>query len=402
MENNFPRTYEEALKVQNLFWSTQPVPKINEIVSSYGPIEKEQDNSSIGTEALKISDQFQWDIMDVRNIDVCNTLTEFLNKHFIKNSNELKYRSYYTTEYVQWLLCRPNHDTFDPELCVGVRVKQTNALVGFISANITNYNIRRDIVKIAQVNFLCVHDKLRNKRLTPLLIKELRRRLYHKNCYQALYNNECYLPKPFTKIECYNRALDLDYLVQSGFTRIESGVAVDDIKSTLKLPSTPLNKQFMPLDTDNMDDVGVTWYLLNSYLKKKYVCYPIFSLDEFIHIFCNKAIVTPYILKKDGIIKEFTSYYNLPIKSYDNNTIINVGYLFYYTSFIETPYRLIKDMMIVAKNNNVHLLNAFSGLEHTDIMRELNFEPSTKNIYYYFYNWRCPNLVNTQVGLILP
>jgi len=32
-------------------------------------------------------------------------------------------------------------------------------------------------MKVANVNFLCVHKKLRKKRLTPVLIKEITRRI---------------------------------------------------------------------------------------------------------------------------------------------------------------------------------------------------------------------------------
>ena len=38
-------------------------------------------------------------------------------------------------------------------------------------------------VRMAEINFLCVHKKLRNHRLAPVLIKEITRRVHTKNIW---------------------------------------------------------------------------------------------------------------------------------------------------------------------------------------------------------------------------
>ena len=44
-------------------------------------------------------------------------------------------------------------------------------------------SLHEKIVEMAEINFLCVHKKLRAKRLTPMLIKEVTRRINRKNIW---------------------------------------------------------------------------------------------------------------------------------------------------------------------------------------------------------------------------
>lgn len=60
---------------------------------------------------------------------------------------------------------------------IGVRVSKTKKLFGFISGIPIKTVINTREVKMAEVNFLCVHKKLRAKRLAPVLIKEITRRV---------------------------------------------------------------------------------------------------------------------------------------------------------------------------------------------------------------------------------
>lgn len=52
------------------------------------------------------------------------------------------------------------------------------------------------IKTMAEINFLCVHKKLRNKRMAPVLIREITRRVNLENIFQALYTAGVKLPTP--------------------------------------------------------------------------------------------------------------------------------------------------------------------------------------------------------------
>lgn len=50
--------------------------------------------------------------------------------------------------------------------------------------------------KMVEINFLCVHKKLRSKRVAPVLIREITRRVHLKGIFQAVYTAGVVLPKP--------------------------------------------------------------------------------------------------------------------------------------------------------------------------------------------------------------
>jgi hypothetical protein len=52
---------------------------------------------------------------------------------------------------------------------------------------------------MVEINFLCVHKKLRAKRLGPVLIKEVTRRVNLTGVWQAVYTAGALLPKPVSK-----------------------------------------------------------------------------------------------------------------------------------------------------------------------------------------------------------
>lgn len=51
---------------------------------------------------------------------------------------------------------------------------------------------------MVEINFLCVHKKLRSKRVAPVLIKEITRRVNREGIFQAVYTAGVLLPKPIS------------------------------------------------------------------------------------------------------------------------------------------------------------------------------------------------------------
>lgn len=54
----------------------------------------------------------------------------------------------------------------------------------------------RSVKKMVEINFLCVHKKLRSKRVAPVLIREITRRVNLEGIFQAVYTAGVVLPKP--------------------------------------------------------------------------------------------------------------------------------------------------------------------------------------------------------------
>merc|ERR1719197_1294918 len=91
-------------------------------------------------------------------------------------------------------------------------------------------------VKMAEVNFLCVHKKLRSKRLAPVLIKEITRRVNVRGMFQAVYTAGVVLPKPVAKCRYYHRSLNPKKLIEVGFSRLAPRMT---ITRTIKLYALP-------------------------------------------------------------------------------------------------------------------------------------------------------------------
>ena len=71
-----------------------------------------------------------------------------------------------------------------------------NDLSGFycvIASLIHVFFVDRE-VPMVEINFLCVHKKLRLKRMAPVLIKEITRRVNLEGIFQAVYTAGVVLP----------------------------------------------------------------------------------------------------------------------------------------------------------------------------------------------------------------
>ena len=73
---------------------------------------------------------------------------------------------------------------------------------------------------LVESNFLCVHKKLRSKRLAPVLIKEITRRVNRRGLFQAAYTAGVVLPKPVARCRYWHRSLNPKKLIEVGFSRL--------------------------------------------------------------------------------------------------------------------------------------------------------------------------------------
>lgn len=96
----------------------------------------------------------------------------------------------------------------------GVRVIKSGLLVGFISAIPGHVKIYDKCEAIVEINFLCVHKKLRSKRVAPVLIREITRRVNLTGVFQAVYTAGVVLPKPVATCRYWHRSLNPKKLIE--------------------------------------------------------------------------------------------------------------------------------------------------------------------------------------------
>lgn len=165
------------------FWSTQPVPKLDEKVLDNEAIEPNKPISEIRSEPYALPDGFKWETLNLDEPLILTELYTLLNENYVEDDDAM-FRFDYQPEFLKWALQPPG---WRKEWHAGVRVIKSGLLVGFISAIPGHVNIYDKVEAIVEINFLCVHKKLRSKRVAPVLIREITRRVNLTGIFQAVY-----------------------------------------------------------------------------------------------------------------------------------------------------------------------------------------------------------------------
>lgn len=170
------------------------------------------------------------------------------------------------------------------EYHVGVRATQSRKLVAFISAIPVHLRVRDKVVLCSEVNFLSIHKKLRGKRLTPVLIKEITRRSNLNEIWQGLYTAGVVLPRPFSTCRYYHRALNWQKLYECGFSPLPPNSKPQFQIRKYALPDGTSTKGLREIEEKDIDAVAD----LYKRYQKRYDLAPEFTREEAIHWFIPK------------------------------------------------------------------------------------------------------------------
>jgi glycylpeptide N-tetradecanoyltransferase len=146
-----------------------------------------------------------------------------------------------------------------------IGIRSGNTLCAFISAIPTNIRVRDKVLRGSEVNFLCVHKKLRGKRLTPVLIKEVTRRINLEGIWQAIYTGGIVLPKPVSTCRYYHRALNWMKLYEVGFSPCPPNSKPAIQARKYKVPENTSLRGLREMEAKDLDAVHS---LLERYLKR--------------------------------------------------------------------------------------------------------------------------------------
>lgn len=167
---------------------------------------------------------------------------------------------------------------------VGVRATASGKLVAFISAIPVALRVRNKTLKASEVNFLCIHKKLRSKRLAPVLIKEITRRCYLEGTWQAIYTAGVVLPKPVSTCRYYHRSLDWKKLNEVKFSPLPPNSRPEWQIRKYALPTNTSTKGLRVMEAKDIDGV---LDLLKRYLAK-FDMAPVFTREEIEHWLLNR------------------------------------------------------------------------------------------------------------------
>lgn len=100
---------------------------------------------------------FEWCSVDISNHSEVEEVHELLKNNFVEDSGGI-FRFNYTIDLLSWVLNTPGRNK---DLHLGVRAVGKTKLLGFIAGIPTKININGKVMKVAYINFLVVHKKLR-------------------------------------------------------------------------------------------------------------------------------------------------------------------------------------------------------------------------------------------------
>lgn len=180
---------------------------------------------------------------------------------------------------------------------IGVRATQSRKLVAFISAIPVNIRVRDKTFTSSEVNFLCVHKKLRGKRLAPVLIKEVTRISNLDGVWQGLYTAGIVLPRPVSTCRYYHRSLNWKKLHACGFSPLPAGSKPEYQIRKYALPDNTATKGLREMREKDVDAVVD---LLTRYLAR-YDMAPEFTAEEARHWFLpkkdSKQVIWSYVVE---------------------------------------------------------------------------------------------------------
>lgn len=101
-----PKTQQEAMQKPYKFWSTQPVPKFDEVVEQNEAIEPNKEKSELRADPYALPDGFKWDTMTLDDPLVLKELYTLLNENYVEDDDAM-FRFDYQPEFLKWALQPP-------------------------------------------------------------------------------------------------------------------------------------------------------------------------------------------------------------------------------------------------------------------------------------------------------
>lgn len=378
------------------FWNTQPVPQEGEVFEEHGPIDELKTVSDVKQDPYTMPSGFDWVSLDVCDPVQLEEIYTLLTENYVEDDDNM-FRFDYSKDFLMWALTPPGYLV---EWHAGVRTTSNNKLVALITAVPADIRVHSSCEKMVEINFLCVHKKIRSKRLAPVLIKEITRRVNLQDRWQAVYTAGIVLPKPISRCRYFHRSINPRKLFEIGFSRLGDRAKLSRTVKLMKLPDAPLHKWEL---MEPGDVPGVT-EMLSNYLQRTKLC-PVLSHEDVAHwLLPRHGVINSYVIRnKNGEVTDFASYYHLPstIIGNDKHKILRAVYAYYNVPTTMSMKDLMKDALTLAKNEQVDVFNALDLMENKEIFEDLKFGAGDGHLQYYLYNWKCPEIASEETGLVL-
>ena len=389
------------------FWQTQPVPRFDEKASATqqpdGAI-KEVVAEKVPKEAAPLPEGYEWVELDLTQEAEIKEVYQLLTFHYVEDDSAT-FRFNYSEEFLDWALKAPG---WKKSWHIGVRAKgPSKLLVATIFGIPTKIRARKNALDVVEINFLCIHKKLRSKRLAPVLIKEITRRCNLLGIYQAVYTAGVLIPTPVGTCRYFHRPLDWLKLYEVKFSPLPPNMTKAMMIAKNKVSTKTSTEGWREM---KKSDASAVHDLLLKYSKRFDLAHEL-NEAEVEHWFLDKnksldkRVVWSFVTDgSDGKITDFISFYCLESsvigEASQKHDKIRAAYLFYYASehafnpeeqgLKERLNGVVADALVEAKKAKFDVFNALTLLDNPLFLTQQRFGPGDGQLHYYLYNWRTP------------
>lgn len=372
---------ESAGPREHKFWKTQPVPQDIAASPAVGPIEVKE-VKDVKQDPLKLPEGFTWDLLNWENSEVVEEAYILLRDNYVEDDDAM-FRFDYSRDFLRWALMPPG---WRLEWQVGVRNTKNKKLLAMITGTPAHVSAAGNIVPMVEINFLCVHKSLRDKRLAPVLIKEVTRRVNLLNIWQAVYTAGVEIPTPIGVAKYWHRSLNPRKLIEVGFSGLHPRQTVQRVERLMKLPDQVTTPGWRKTEERDIPQVGV---LLRSYLKQ-FKLHIDFQDHELAHIFLPRhEVISSFVVEKNGKITDFASFYHLYSSIIRNpkHKTLRAAYSYYNAPGSLSLHDLMYNLLIEANKEQCDVFNALDLMLNKEVLEPLKFGIGDGNLHYYLYNY---------------
>jgi glycylpeptide N-tetradecanoyltransferase len=311
----------------------------------------------------KLPNGFEWCTCDPMDELVMADLVELLNRHYVE-SGDSRCRMVVTPEFLRWTLITGRHIA---DGHVGIRTVSKDGrrgrLVGFVSGTPVQLRYDDESFTAAIINYLCVHGKLRRKRMMPVLISEITRRGQVNGIVPGIYTSDRMLHEPPVAVaRYYHRVLDRNTLLSTGYVSKDVMRQLDSwLPSTT--PTLGRLREMRP------EDAGWMRRAFKEYSSRFRVAV---QYDLLSYLLPRPGIVHTYV---DEHREAFVSFYVVPFKLVETGAEISVAHAYYMAvKDSKEVSLLLQDAMILAKQVGCHMFNALNVMDNSpSMLRGLGF-----------------------------
>ncbi|KAG2309724.1 hypothetical protein Bca52824_029472 [Brassica carinata] len=421
-EEDPPRSAEEAKQAQLIkditsrcqmynddadsthnFWVTQPMERLSDIQDlslEDGPIVVTR--SEVKQDPYALPSNYEWIDCDLNCDDMSSQVAVMLTQNFTARGYML--RETYSKDFLRWALQPPNYYA---SWHFGVCVKRSKKLVAFIGGVPSRIRVRgnKEVVNMAAVKILCVHEKLRSQKLGALMMREMNRRVQSQNIWQGIFASGVIVPTPISTYTYWTRILNVKKLLAFGVWMSQSpdgkDMSVETAEKLYKVPGkmvTPGFRKMLP------SDVSAVTQLIGQYLSQFEVA-EYFTSEQVQHFLLpRQGVIDSYVVVNavTSSVSDFCSFYTFYYSCESQKEPVKFAYSFYNIATTMPLVQLMMDALAMAKKEKFDTFAAADIMENGIFLEKLKFEATPNRKHLYLYNQRLKTGVKaSNVGVVL-